>query len=134
MFHDTLPIWKALPWDRKCVPCLESVRLCLFSGRKLGFCLFLLTGQRLLKLSMSRLSVELGAVLLGAVVLLCGHHITTGRRFQEHSVVYTAHFFCKAEFGSSCLPSERVRVLSHSQKDQKCFSRKRNMKVTSEET
>lgn len=86
-------MWKALPWDRKCVPCLESVLLCLFSGRKLGFCLFLFTGERLLKLSVCRFSVELGAGLLGAVVLLCGQHITTGRGFQEHSVVYKAHFF-----------------------------------------
>lgn len=77
------------------MPCLESVLLCLFSGRKLGFCLFLFTGKRLLKLSMCRLSVELGVVLLGAVALLCGHHITTGRGFQEHSVVYKAHFFEK---------------------------------------
>lgn len=125
------PMWKALPWDCKCVPCLESVLLCLFSGRKLGFCLFLFTAERLLKLSECRFSVELGAVLLGAVVLLCGHHITTGRRFQEHSAVYKAHFFWKADFDGSCLPGERVRVLSHPQKDQKGFSRKSNMKVTS---
>lgn len=73
-------------------------------------------------------------MLLGAVVLLCGHHITTGRGFQEHSVVYKAHFFWKADFDSSCLPWERVRVLSHSQKDQTCFPRKSNMKVTSGQT
>lgn len=84
-------MWKALPWDPKCVPCLESVLLCLFSGRKLGFCLFLFTGERLLKLSGCRFSVELRAELLEAVLLLCGHHITTGRRFQEHPVVYRTH-------------------------------------------
>lgn len=48
---------------RKCAP------LSVFAERKLGFCLFLFTGDRLLNLSVCGFSEELGAVLLSTVAL-----------------------------------------------------------------
>lgn len=39
LLHDTFPRWKALPWDCKCVPCLEGMLLSERKWESVCFCL-----------------------------------------------------------------------------------------------
>lgn len=128
-------MWKALPWDHKCVPCLESCAPLSLFREEIRFLFISVYWRKAAKALRVQIFCGTQSWAAGSCCTpVWSPHHNREKISRASCCLQSPSHFEKLIFDSSCLPWERVRALSHSQKDQKCFSRKNNIKVTSGET